>query len=377
MNQLRIKQTIYLGITAFIVTVAFVGYEWQKFLSQSLLPAGTSIAYDLKPKTSIYQFTDDLRRLNILDTKKQHLLIVLAHLRGDAQRLKVGEYLLEGSSPPARVLDKLVNAEVIQRKITFLEGWSFNEVLKALKANPYLHHTLSEIAAEEIMEQLGYPGISPEGQFFPDTYFFIRGTTDTVILKKAFALMQKRFAKAWQKRDPNITYTTPYQALIAASIIEKESGFKPERPLIASVLFNRWHKSMPLQIDSTVSYGLGGITPLTKTHLAQKTPYNTYLNRGWPPTPIAMPSLDAIQAALHPQQSQFIYFVATGESGHHFSVSLKEHHMAVKRYRAKMKKLHISVIPYLLPELFEKRYLPLADPKNPDKLRVAYAQVRR
>lgn len=361
MNKLPINFTmnarkflIYLILFCAVLTISFVGYGWWRFLNQPLIPPGISIAYELKPKTSVYRFTENLRQLDIFNIEKQYLFIALAYLQGDAHHLKAGEYLLEGGALPDTVLKKLVHGEVIWRHITFIEGWNFQQIRAAIAANPYLHHLLSNATSEEIMAKLGHQDLAPEGQFFPDTYLFTRGTSDLTILKKAFMLMQNRFNHAWNQRASGLSYQTPYQALIAASLIEKESSFKAERPLIADVLLNRWQKGMPLQIDSTVSYGLGGVTHLTQLNLAQPTPYNTYLNKGWPPTPIAMPSFDAIWAALHPRGTGFFYFVATLDQnhGHHFSVSLKEHHQAVLHYRAKCRKFSTSVMPYLLPNLF-------------------------
>ena len=369
MNKLNVNFTmntrkflVYLILLCVILTMGLAGYTWGRFLTQPLLPKGTSLAYELKPKTSIYHFTENLRQWGILDAKKQYLFILLAYLHGGTHHLKAGEYLLEGNALPSAIIKKLVNGEVIWRRMTFLEGWNFEQMRIAIEANPYLHHLLSEATSEEIMAKLGHEGLSPEGQFFPDTYLFTRGTSDLVILKKSFMLMQTRFKQAWNHRAAGLRYQKPYQALIAASIIEKESGFKPERPLIADVLLNRWRAGMPLQIDSTVSYGLGGVVHLTKLNLKQRTPYNTYLKKGWPPTPIAMPGLDAIHAALHPRGTRFFYFVATLEQGHQFSVSLKDHYKAVAHYRAGSRKFGVSVMPYLLPDLFNNfRTIPFRD----------------
>lgn len=371
MNRLNVDFTtntrkflIYLFIFFVILTINLVGYKWWKFSSQPLIPKGTSLVYELKPKTSVYHFTENLHQLGVLSVEKQYQFILFAYLHGDAHHLKAGEYLLEGGRLPQAILKKLTQGQFMWRHITFLEGWDFQKMRMTIQANSYLRHTLSQVTEEEIMTKLGHTGLSPEGQFFPDTYFFTRGTSDIVILKKAFALMQKRFNDAWNHRASGLSYEEPYQALIAASIIEKESGFKPERPLIAGVLLNRWQSGMPLQIDSTVSYGLGGIVHLTKLNLGQLTPYNTYLNKGWPPTPIAMPGLDAIYAALHPRDTQYFYFVAAVGHGHYFSTSLNEHHKAVARYKAFSKKLGISIVPYLLPDLFAHfEWVPRMEPE--------------
>lgn len=362
------KFLIYLILTFIILTINLAGYKWWRFLTQPLITKNLSVAYELKPKTSVYSLTQDLHHLGVLSLEKAYLFTLFVYMHGDAYQLKAGEYLLEGGPLPKAILKKLVRGEFIQRRITFLEGWNFEQIKLALETNPYLRHTVLSLTPEQIMAKLGHQGLPPEGQFFPDTYFFTRGTSDTLILKRAFALMQTRFMRAWQHRANNLPYQNPYQALIAASIIEKESGFKPERPFIAGVLLQRSRKGMPLQIDSTVSYGLRGVVHLTKADLKQMTPYNTYLNKGWPPTPIAMPSLDAMNAALHPQGNKFLYFVANGETGpgHHFSVSLKEHYTAVAHYKSHCKKIRVSIMPYLLPTLFEQHksmcVVPLRNP---------------
>lgn len=373
------KFLIYLIITFVILTVSLVGYKWWRFLTQPFIPQNISVAYELKPKTSAYSLTQDLHHVGVLSLEKAYLFTLLAYIHGDAHQLKAGEYLLEGGVTPNVILKKLTHGAFIWRRITFLEGWNFQQMKLALDSNPYLRHTTAPLTSEQIMSKLGHENLSPEGQFFPDTYFFTRGTSDLIILKKALALMQARLDRAWQHRANDLSYPNAYQALIAASIIEKESGFKPERPRIASVLLNRSQKGMPLQIDSTVTYGLGGVVHLTKADLKRMTPYNTYLNKGWPPTPIAMPSLDAINAALHPQNSNFLYFVANGERGHHFSVSLKEHSAAVMRYKAHNQKIHFSMTTYLLPLLFEKNkrasisIVPLKYPQLKIPYRVHYA----
>lgn len=339
-----------------ILILGFFGYQWQKFIKQPLIPKGISVAYELKPKMSIYDFAEGLHHTGVLTKQKRNFFIMLAYFRQDTRHFKTGEYLIEGGKTPDEILKKLINGQVIQRHITFLEGWDFQQMLAAIQANTYLHHTLTGLTPSQIMDKLGHPNIAPEGLFFPDTYFFTRGTPDTLILKKSFLLMQHKLEKAWNNRTDSLPYKNAYESLIAASMIEKESGFKLERPLIASVLLNRLKSGMPLQIDSTVSYGLGGVVHLTKSQLKEITPYNTYLNKGWPPTPIAMPSLNAIEAALHPQKSRFVYFVATDTEGHHFSKTLPEHHAAVMRYKVHIKKLCVTLMPSLLPKLFAQNF---------------------
>lgn len=346
-----LKFLVYWSIGA-ILLWSIIGYQWYKFLKEPFISQGVSVSYEFEPKMSIYHFVEGLHHLGVLSLKKRNFFVLLVYVRGDVHRLKTGEYLLQGGVTPDEVLKKLVNGDVIQRHITFLEGWNFKQVLAAIQANHYLQHTLSGLTNSQIMHQLGHSGVFPEGRFFPDTYFFTYGASDKLILERAYGLMQKKLEDAWDHRSVEAHYKTSYEALIAASILEKESGFKAERPMIAGVLLNRIHRGIPLQIDSTVSYGLGGTAHLTQTDLTTLTPYNTYRKKGWPPTPIAMPSLNAIEAALHPQHHAFIYFVAKGTVGHHFSETLKEHHVAVLHYRLQIRKFNVTVMPDLLSRVF-------------------------
>jgi UPF0755 protein len=251
------------------------------------------------------------------------------------QPLHSGEYRL---TPELKVRDMLAlwrRGEVVQYSLTLVEGWSFRQVREALARESKLELTLSELGDEQLMERLGQPGVNPEGRFFPDTYRFVRGMSDLDLLKQAYARLEMVLAEEWQARAEELPYKEPYDALIMASMIEKETGVSEERGAIAGVFIRRLRIGMRLQTDPTVIYGLGERYKgrLTRAHLREVTPYNTYQIDGMPPTPIALVGREAIHAALHPVAGKSLYFVARGDGSHVFSNSLEAHNRAVREYQ--------------------------------------------
>ncbi len=251
------------------------------------------------------------------------------------QPLHSGEYRL---TPGFRVSDMLAlwrRGEVVQYNLTLVEGWSFRQVRAALARESKLELTLSELDDEQLMARLGQPGVNPEGRFFPDTYRFVRGMTDLDLLKQAYARLELVLAEEWAARADELPYKEPYDALIMASMIEKETGVSEERGAIAGVFIRRLRIGMRLQTDPTVIYGLGERYKgrLTRAHLREVTPYNTYQIDGMPPTPIALVGREAIHAALHPVAGRSLYFVARGDGSHVFSNSLEAHNRAVREYQ--------------------------------------------
>lgn len=255
--------------------------------------------------------------------------------RNLVHKLKVGEYEIQPGMKVDAFIDLLVSGRGVQHPITIVEGWSFAQVRQALKQSPMLEHTLDELDDAAVMERLGLAGMHPEGRFFPDTYHVTRGTPDVQVLKRAFARMQEVMEKSWSERAGNLPYTNPDEALTMASIVEKETAIAAERPLIASVFVQRLKRGMKLQTDPTVIYGLGLQFDgnIRRKDLERDTPYNTYLHTGLPPTPIAMPSEESILAALHPAETETLYFVARGDGSHEFSKTLEEHNRAVAKYQ--------------------------------------------
>jgi UPF0755 protein len=262
-------------------------------------------------------------------------LVLLARWQGVAQAIKAGEYYIPPGTTPPVLLRQIVAGKVMESSLTLVEGWTFSQVMAAVGNSPYLQPTLTGLKASEIMERLGHPEQHPEGRFFPDTYHFPVGTTDLTFLQRAYRLMEKHMAQEWDNRAPELPYQTSYEALILASIIERESALPQERPLIAGVFVRRLQKGMRLQTDPTVIYGLGKDFngALRRLDLQRDTPYNTYTRSGFPPSPICMPSLESLRAALHPAEGRALYFVARGDGSHHFSATLEEHQAAVQAYQ--------------------------------------------
>jgi UPF0755 protein len=263
-----------------------------------------------------------------------HYFIALAYNRRQADQIKAGEYRLEPGMTPPQLLDLLVSGRSIQYPVTLIEGRTFREALRAIAAQPAFKHELAGLADAEVIAALELEIEHPEGWFFPDTYLFRRGATDRQVLRRAHQRMREVLEEEWAGRDPNAPIDSPYEALILASLIEKETGLGSERATISGVFARRLQKGMRLQTDPTVIYGLGDAFEgtLTRAHLDADTPYNTYTRGGLPPTPIALPGRAAIHAALHPQAGDSLYFVARGDGSHYFSASLDEHNCAVQRF---------------------------------------------
>lgn len=235
------------------------------------------------------------------------------------------------------LLEKWRTGDTIQHRITLVEGWNFARLRQALAQNEVLEHLTGDWSGEKLMEELGYKGVHPEGRFYPDTYQFTRGQSDLDILRQASQRLHDVLAEEWQQRADNLPYDTPEQALVMASIIEKETGMASERAAISGVFVRRLNRNMLLQTDPTVIYGMGDNYKgrITRADLQRPTPYNTYTNAGLPPTPIAMVGRAAIHAALHPAEGDALYFVAKGDGSHQFSRTLQEHNRAVREYQLK------------------------------------------
>jgi UPF0755 protein len=260
---------------------------------------------------------------------------MLGRLLGKAASIRAGTYRLERPATPLELLDKLARGDVLLVEALFVEGTTFRQWRSSLQGDAHVRHALAGKGDAEIAALLGIAEPSPEGWLFPDTYRFTPGSSDVDILRRAHAAMARRLDEAWKGRDPDLPLATPYEALILASIVEKETGLPAERPLIASVFVNRLRLHMRLQTDPTVIYGLGERYDgnIRKRDLLADTPWNTYTRDGLPPTPIAMPGAESLRAAVHPAASDFLYFVARGDGSHEFSRTLEQHNRAVARYQ--------------------------------------------
>lgn len=256
-------------------------------------------------------------------------------LSGESRQIKAGNYEIAQGTSPRALLRKLVNGEEALRTLILVEGWNFTQVRAALAKADQLKSDTQGRSGDWIMAELGRPGTHPEGRFFPDTYSYSKGSSDLAVLKRAMLAMDKHLDAAWAKRDPNTPLKSMEQALILASIIEKETGRASDRAMVAGVFSNRLRIGMMLQTDPTVIYGLGESFDgnLRRRDLLADTPWNTYTRAGLPPTPIAMPGVSSLMAAVQPAVTKALYFVARGDGSSHFSPSLEEHNQAVNKYQ--------------------------------------------
>ncbi|MEJ7930146.1 endolytic transglycosylase MltG [Ramlibacter sp. AN1015] len=263
------------------------------------------------------------------------LLYAWFRLSGQARQIKAGNYEITQGTSPRALLDKLARGEEALSTVTLVEGWTFRQFRAALAKSGELRADTAGLSDEAVMERVGQPGVHPEGRFFPDTYTFAKGSSDLAVLQRAARAMDRRLAQAWEQRAPDAQVRNPEQALILASIIEKETGRGAERTMVSAVFHNRLRIGMPLQTDPTVIYGIGPAFDgdLKRSHLRTDTPWNTYTRPGLPPTPIAMPGKDSLLAAVQPAQSKALYFVARGDGSSQFSHSLEEHNRAVNKYQ--------------------------------------------
>lgn len=324
-----------LAIFIIIASLAF-GWAWmdiRDFLDQPLNIQGEGAVMNVSPGTTLRQVANELKAKGWL--KHPRYLMWLARLKGQSNRIKAGEYYIKAGTTAPDMLAMIVSGRVMQYSLTIIEGMSFKELLEAMRQQEAMTQTLKGLSYKDIMAKLGYPGLHPEGRFLPDTYFFTRGTTDADFLKRAYAAMDQALEQEWAQRDTKLPYKDAYQALIMASIVEKETGVAEERSKIAGVFVRRLVKGMKLQTDPTVIYGMGARYKgnIGTKDLLRDTVYNTYTRKGLPPTPIAMPGRDALHAAVHPAPGNALYFVARGDGSHHFSATYQEHQKAVRRYQ--------------------------------------------
>ncbi|PCJ19035.1 MAG: hypothetical protein COB04_06560 [Gammaproteobacteria bacterium] len=334
-----LKKIILRLLAALTLSLVFGGaYSWHLLNSPTGLsqkPALISVV----PGMGLSSIAKKLAKSGIIDNG----LVFSSYVRllNKGGRIKAGEYQFNVGQNELEVLDQLITGQVVQHEFTFVEGWDFAQTLSHLNKNPAIKHTLGQELDdrdqwfEHVMRAVGYAGQNPEGLFYPETYYFTRGMTDVHLLQRAYLQMQKVLREEWELRAPELPYDSPYEALIMASMVEKETGLASERERIAGVFVRRLRKGMRLQTDPTVIYGLGKQYSgnLTRKHLKAYTPYNTYRIKAMPPTPIANSGRAAIHAALHPLAGNSLYFVARGDGGHYFSATFDEHKKAVKKYQ--------------------------------------------
>jgi len=317
-----------------ILLAIFASAGWVIYFAKQPigLPAPTHDLV-LKHGSSLRGIAQQMVREGVL--KEPWTFMFLIRAQGLAGEIKAGNYELRNGMTHYDLFMMITDGITSQRSITFIEGWTFRQVREALNRHEDIRHLSIPMTDEEILRQIGATETVAEGLFFPDSYFFDSGMSDLDILKRAYETMQRKLNAAWERRAAGLPYRTPYEALIMASIVEKETGRAGERPMIASVFLNRLKLGMRLQTDPTVIYGMGENFDgnLRKRDLQLDGEYNTYTRAGLPPTPIAMPGMAAIEAALHPARSNALYFVGKGDGSHAFSSTLNEHNRAVYRYQ--------------------------------------------
>jgi UPF0755 protein len=297
-----------------------------------------SVDFSIRPGSGLRQAAREAMEQGVeLDVER---FVILGRLLGRATSIKAGSYEILPGTTALALLDKLTAGDVTQSSIVFIEGWTFRDMRAALAQSPDVQHDSATLTDADIMQRIGAAGELPEGHFFPDTYLFARGASDIAVLRRAYRAMQRNLIGAWETRDRDLPYTTPYEALTLASIIEKETGQATDRNLVAGVFVNRLRQGMLLQTDPTVIYGLGQRYDgnLHKRDLNTDTPYNSYTRSGLPPTPIAMPGMASLLAATHPARTDMLYFVSRGDGSSQFSRTLAEHNRAVQTYQLAGKK---------------------------------------
>jgi len=324
---------ILLSVILFVALTS--GYLWWSFQAWLVAPLSIpkdGIHYDLDVGKSLSHLSQDLANQNIL-THPRWLNWYARYYQ--KEKIHSGEYLLEAGLTPLSLLDKLNKGEIILHQVTLLEGWNFRQIMVALDEKPELKHLLSHKTNTERLALLKLPIDELEGWFFPDTYTFSKGTSDIEILIQSYKVMRKVLDELWAGKSPNLPYASDYQALIMASIVEKETGNSNDREQIAGVFVRRLQQGMKLQTDPTVIYGMGEAYNgrITRDDLGRPSIYNTYVIQGLPPTPIATPSKASLYAALHPDSGKSLYFVAKGDGTSVFSETLAEHQRAVARYQ--------------------------------------------
>lgn len=324
-----IKKTFITGI---IVAVAAVGaFTW--WSKQPITTGEAVIPFTVLPGSGVGVASQQIAAAGV--PINPFLFSMLARVTQKASRIKAGSYELKPNTTPRRLVDQLVRGEFAQESLTIIEGWTFRQMRAAIAANKGLKHETADLSDQELMAKIDADFKAPEGLFFPDTYLFAKGSPDMHIYKQAHAAMLAKLNSAWEKRDPSLPYASPYQALVMASIVEKETGQKSERTMIAGVFVNRLKMGMLLQTDPTVIYGMGEKYDgkIRKKDLETDTPYNTYTRAGLPPTPIALPGVQSLDAALGPAKTDALYFVSRGDGTSKFSGNLTDHNKAVNQFQ--------------------------------------------
>jgi UPF0755 protein len=317
---------------AFFAALAAAGYgAW--YVMTPLAVASLPVELDIPPGTGFRATVDLLERSGIRIKRREFEL--LARALGRVRNLKAGSYEIDEAVTPLELLDRLTRGDVTQAEVRLIEGWTFAQFREALNASPDLRHDTAKLDDAQLLARIQAAETHPEGLFFPDTYLFGKGASDLAVLRRAYRAMQQHLKAEWEAKADSLPYRSAYEALIMASIIEKETGREAERDQIGGALVNRLRIGMRLQVDPTVIYGLGNSFDgnLKKVHLLEDGPYNTYTRAGLPPTPIAMPGRASLRSAMHPAKTDALYYVSRGDGSSQFSRNLSDHNRAVNKYQ--------------------------------------------
>ncbi len=318
------------------ITILLIGWFYLHVHS-NITPPTTPYELSIRPGSTLKQISQKLADADVIPTK--WTFIILARYLNQESAIKAGDYQLTGNLSQVALLKYLTTGDAKQNEITIIEGWTFAQLRKTLSEHPAIKNTIIGLSDQEILQRIGASETTTEGLFFPDTYYFIKDDSDIDILQRAYRNMQNHLQTSWLSRRESLPLATPYEALILASIIEKETAIESDRAEIAGVFINRLRKGMRLQTDPTIIYGLGEQFDgnLRKQDLLADQAYNTYTRAGLPPTPIALPSLASIRAALNPAETDALYFVAKGNGESQFSTNLSDHNKAVNQYQKQQK----------------------------------------
>ena len=322
----------FIAVVMLLLAIVAGGFVWSLVTRPLRLPQ-SPWEFEVKPGMTFSAVAHELETAHVIT--RAWPMIAMARLQGVDRAIKAGNYEIESGITLPGLLSRLTQGDATQTSVVFIEGATFADVRRTLRSQTHVKNTVLDLPDAQLMAKLGSPGQAAEGRFFPDTYFFAAGSSDVAVLKRAHDTMTARLAAAWDKRAPGLPLASSDEALVLASIVEKETGRPADRPLIASVFINRLKNGMRLQTDPTVIYGMGDKFDgnLRRRDLDTDTPWNTYTRDGLPPTPIAMPSQASLDAVLHPPATEYLYFVARGDGSSQFSANLADHNRAVAKFQ--------------------------------------------
>ena len=322
---------LYFTLAVVLVAGAIAGAAWY-WTEKPLSLAEERVDYIIESGSTPRSVARELNKAGI--SVHEDAFVLLARITGKDTQIKAGAYEATQGDTPRTVLERMASGDMLQTRITLIEGWTYQRIRETLQNNTHIRQTLEGVDDAELLNRLGATAEAPEGLFYPDTYVFVPGTTDFDILRRAYAAQMQILDEAWSQRDPDLPLKSPYEALILASIVEKETGHSADRTRVAGVFTNRLRIKMPLQTDPTVIYGMGDAYKgrIRKVDLQTDTRWNTYTRGGLPPTPISSVGRAALDAALHPEEHKFLYFVSRGDGTSEFSRNLAAHNRAVAKY---------------------------------------------